>query len=50
MDAQASGKQIEMGVMHLDRVIENKIVEHTAAADLLGLLRQINENAATHDK
>jgi predicted ester cyclase len=41
MGAQPSGRHIEMGVMHLDRVINNKIVEHTAAADLLGLLHQI---------
>jgi predicted ester cyclase len=36
-----SGAQIEMGVMHLDRIVNNKIVEHTAAADLLGLSHQI---------
>lgn len=44
MGEQSSGIQIEMGVMHLDRVVDNKIIEHTAAADLLGLSRQLRSD------
>jgi predicted ester cyclase len=41
MGQRATENHINMGVMHLDRVVDNKIVEHIAGADLLGLLKQI---------
>jgi predicted ester cyclase len=43
MGNSATGNQIKMGVMHLDRVIDNKIVEHIAVADLLGLINQLSQ-------
>lgn len=47
MGRTATGSAIEMGVMHLDRVVGDKIVEHTAAADLLGLLGQIDAGSTS---
>lgn len=43
MGYSATGNRMEMGVMHLDRIVNNKIIEHIAAADLLGLLNQLSE-------
>jgi steroid delta-isomerase-like uncharacterized protein len=37
----ATGKQISLSVMHIDRVEDGKIVEHWGQGDALGLMQQL---------
>jgi len=37
----ATGKQISLSVMHIDRVENEKIVEHWGQGDALGLMQQL---------
>lgn len=41
MGIPATGKQIEFSVVHIDRVINNKIVEHWGQADIFSIMQQI---------
>lgn len=37
----ASGKRVRINLIHIDRVVDDHIVEHQGAADFLSLMRQI---------
>ncbi|MEO1070358.1 MAG: ester cyclase, partial [Cyanobacteria bacterium J06638_6] len=37
----ATGKQISLSIMHIDRIEEGKIVEHWGQGDALGLMQQL---------
>ena len=37
----ATGKQIKLSIMHIDRVTDGKIVEHWGQGDALGLMQQL---------
>lgn len=36
-----TGKQINLSIMHIDRVVDGKIVEHWGQGDALGLMQQL---------
>lgn len=41
MSIPPTGKQIQFSFVHIDRVVENKIVEHWGIADLLIIMQQL---------
>lgn len=41
MGIPATGKQVQFSVVHIDRVVDGKIVEHWGQADLLAMMRQL---------
>ncbi|MDF5719390.1 MAG: ester cyclase [Rhizonema sp. PD37] len=37
----ATGKQIKLSIMHIDRIQDGKIIEHWGQGDVLGLMQQL---------
>ncbi len=41
MDLPPTGKEVDVGVLDLFRIVDGKLVEHWAAIDNLGMMRQL---------
>ena len=48
MGIPATGRQVTMGVIHVDRVIDGRIVEHRGEFDSAGLMQQLAGPPADH--
>ena len=41
MGIPPTGKQVEFSVVHIDRVLDGKVVDHWGQADVFGMMQQL---------